>query len=115
MKRKALRKIPPTQGIDFNTTAADPHFESKVEKQSHSIGLDSGRNNYKDFAPIECSLEVYHCVFCKFKDSNRSRMEHHYYFNHENELRGIVGASLSRKIDLLITNGDKSFVKSFLS
>ena len=114
MKHKALRKIPPTQGIDFNTTAADPPFESKVEKQSHSLGLDIGRDNYKDFAPIETVIEVYHCAFCKFEDDMRSRMENHYYFRHITQLMRIQGSSLGRKIDLLITNGDKTSVKSFV-
>jgi hypothetical protein len=63
---------------------------------------------------IECSIEVYHCLFCKFKESHWDSMQNHYYFNHEKELRNQPGHRLDRKIDILIINGEKSFIKSYL-
>jgi hypothetical protein len=63
---------------------------------------------------IECSIEVYHCSFCKFKQSHWDTMQDHYYFNHEKELKKIPGRRLDRKIDLMIINGEKSFIKSYL-
>src|SRR6188472_2901285 len=64
--------------------------------------------------PLRCSIEVHQCRFCNFKDDTRSSMEDHYYFKHEKELGKIPGGHLCRKIDLLITNSDKSFVPSLL-
>lgn len=70
---------------------------------------DKGSNNL-----IECAIEVYHCSFCKFKESHWDTMQDHYYFNHEQDLKNIPGTSLDRKIDLLMINGEKSFVNSYL-
>lgn len=63
---------------------------------------------------IECVIEVYHCSFCEFKESHWETMKDHYYFNHEQDLMNIPGNRLDRKIDLLIINGEKSFVKRYL-
>ena len=69
---------------------------------------------YANIHPLRCAIEVYHCSFCKFNNDTRTAMENHYYYMHEKELEKIQGGHLSRKIDLLITNGDKSFVKALL-
>ncbi len=114
MNHKALRKITPTLRVNFNITMEDFQCEPNVAKQSHGLGLDIERDICKDIAPVECVIEVYHCAFCKFEDAMRSRMENHYYFNHAFEIEGFEGSFLSRRIDILITNGEKSFVKSFM-
>lgn len=62
----------------------------------------------------ECVIEVYHCSFCGFKESHWNIMQDHYYFNHEKELKQLPGPRLDRKIDLLIINGEKSFIDSYL-
>jgi hypothetical protein len=71
-------------------------------------------DDYDSSHLIECVIEVYHCSFCKFKESHRDSMQNHYYFNHEKELNKLPGNRLDRKIDILIINGEKSFVKSYL-
>jgi hypothetical protein len=62
---------------------------------------------------IECAIEKYCCCFCKYK-GDHPEMENHYYDCHEKAIENIPGAYLSRKIELLIINGDKYFVKSLL-
>ena len=61
----------------------------------------------------ECVIEIYHCTFCGFKESHWNTMQDHYYFNHEKELHILPGERLDRKIDLLIINGEKSFVSNY--
>jgi hypothetical protein len=62
---------------------------------------------------IECVIEKYCCCFCKYK-GDRQELERHYYASHEEVFENIPGVYLSRKIELLMINGDKYFVKSTL-
>ena len=71
-------------------------------------------DNYDYLPPKECAIEVYHCYFCKYKNDMRSLIEHHYFFEHEENLKRIEGMELCRRIDLLITNGEKSYDSSVL-
>src|SRR5215210_6385884 len=56
---------------------------------------------------LEDGVETYHCAFCNYYDSIQEDMEDHYYHNHDKELAAYPGY-LSRQIELLMTNGDKS-------
>jgi hypothetical protein len=58
---------------------------------------------------IEPNVERYHCEFCNYFETKRSAIEDHYQNNHEKELREIPGSQICRKVDLLITNGSKSY------
>ncbi|HEU5119933.1 MAG TPA: hypothetical protein VFT71_03005 [Candidatus Nitrosocosmicus sp.] len=59
-------------------------------------------------------IEIYHCSFCSFKESNWDTMKDHYYFNQLQELTNIPGCGLKRKIATLRINGEKSFINYYL-
>jgi hypothetical protein len=99
-KTKNLSKS--NSAIDHGTVL---HFTNRHEKKVEQ----SGRIR----KIIECAIERYVCCFCKYKGT-RQDLENHYYDIHEEVIIGFPGIHLSRKIDLLIINGDKYFVKSFL-
>ena len=85
-----------------NKVTDSPNFQTQREGEQEGI---------RSF--LECVLEYYHCCFCKYNGSHQD-MEIHYYDCHEEDLEKIPGIYLSRKIELLIINGDKYFVKSIL-
>lgn len=88
--------------VTINTyNTLNNEWRSSFELRSHII--ESIRDK------IDPNVERYHCEFCIFNETIRNVMVDHYYQYHEKELRELSGASTERKIDLLITNGSKSY------
>lgn len=63
--------------------------------------------------PQDCVIEVYHCIFCAFKEAHWGTMQDHYYYNHMEEVNDFP-ITRTDKVDYIIINGPKSFVPSRL-